>query len=57
MFRRIVLENWHSLVALAAFLLTAGVFTAILIRTLRMKRERIDHAANLPLNDDPPSGP
>jgi cbb3-type cytochrome oxidase subunit 3 len=57
MFRRIVIEEWHNTVAAIAFAITAGVFIAVIIRTFMMKRDQIDHAASLPLDDSPPPQP
>lgn len=54
MFRRIVIEEWHTTLAAVGFIITAGVFLTILVRTLRMKREQVDHMARLPLEDAPP---
>jgi hypothetical protein len=54
MFRRVVTESWHDWVPYAAFALTSGVFIFAFIRTMLMRRERIDHLAHLPLDDDKP---
>ena len=57
MFHRVVTESWHDWAPYAAFGLTFGVFVFAFIRTLLMRRERIDHLARLPLDDDKPESP
>jgi hypothetical protein len=57
MFRRVVTESWHDWAPYVGFALTFGVFIFAFIRTLLMRRERIDHLAHLPLDDDKPESP
>lgn len=52
MFRRLVLENWTSLITVIAFITALSIYLPIFWRALRMKREKTDHLARLPLNDD-----
>ena len=52
MFRRVQLEAWHEIVPYVCFALIAGVFIVVVVRALRMKKEEIDHVANLPLRSD-----
>lgn len=51
MFKRISFEAWHEIVPVVAFVLTFGVFVYFVVRALRMKRERADYMANLPLRE------
>ncbi len=51
MFKRIVIEDWTIIMAIAAFAFTATVFIYTTIRALRMSKERREKLANLPLND------
>ncbi|MCC6884137.1 MAG: hypothetical protein WBE58_02305 [Verrucomicrobiales bacterium] len=48
MFKRVILEDWSSLVPVIAFAVTAAVFIIILIRTLGMKRIEAERIARLP---------
>ena len=52
MFSRIAYENWATPVAIMAFALIVLAFVVILVRTLRMKETKRDHAAHLPLEDE-----
>ncbi|WP_198529837.1 hypothetical protein [Geminisphaera colitermitum] len=52
MFRRLVLENWISLLTVIAFITALSIYLPITWRALRMTREKTDHLAHLPLNDD-----
>ena len=53
MFKRIVLEDWHHLVPLISFGTAFAIFVFLSLRTLLMKKKRVDELANLPLEDDP----
>ena len=52
MFKRILYENWHSLVPLIAFVLTFAVFIIAFVRALLMKKDQVTHMATLPLDLD-----
>ncbi|AHF89335.1 hypothetical protein OpiT1DRAFT_00545 [Opitutaceae bacterium TAV1] len=52
MFRRLVIENWISLLTVIAFIVALSIYVPITLRALRMTRARTDHLANLPLDDD-----
>ncbi len=54
MFKDLNFDDTAALAALVAFIVTSGAFAAIVWRTLRMKRQKIEHLANLPLEEDPP---
>ncbi|CAN5433013.1 hypothetical protein BH23VER1_BH23VER1_03190 [soil metagenome] len=55
MWKRIIYEEWHSWVPVAAFILTAVIFIILTARAILMGRERARHMANKPLEDDQPS--
>ena len=51
MFKRIIYDDWTSIVPLISFWLTFSVFLAITIRALFMKKATVAHMENLPLED------
>jgi hypothetical protein len=53
MFRRVVLEQWHSTLAAFGFALVAAVVLVSFVRALAMKPDRADKLAHLPLEDEP----
>jgi hypothetical protein len=52
MFKRIIYDDWTSIVPLISFWLTFGVFLAITIRALFMKKATVNHMENLPLEEE-----
>ena len=52
MFRRILVENWQTVLTVVSFAIFAAVFLAVLIRTWRAPRDQIDRIARLPLDND-----
>ena len=52
MFKRLILENGHTTLAIIAFFLTATVFAFAIWRALKLRPEEKDHLASLPLKDD-----
>lgn len=52
MFKRLILEDWHHWMPIIGFVLTFGVFIAIVVRTVRLKNEKVDRMARLPLEND-----
>lgn len=52
MFKRIIYEDWASYIPIISFWLTFSVFLAISLRALFMRKEKIQHMGNLPLEDD-----
>ena len=52
MFKRLIYEEWHEWVPIAAFLLTALAFLILVGRALIMKREKAERLAGLPLQGD-----
>lgn len=52
MFKRIIYDDWTSMVPLISFWLTFSVFLAITVRAMLLKRKTVQHIAHLPLEDD-----
>ncbi|CAA6679118.1 MULTISPECIES: hypothetical protein [unclassified Lentimonas] len=52
MFKRIIYDDWTSIVPHISFWLTFGVFLAITARALFLKKTTVSHMENLPLEDD-----
>jgi hypothetical protein len=52
MFKRIIYDDWTSIIPLISFWLTFGVFIAITVRTLLLKKTTVSHMENLPLEED-----
>jgi hypothetical protein len=51
---RINFDDGMFVLPLIAFVLTAAAFVFFVVRALRMRPEKRDHAANLPLEGDEP---
>ena len=51
MFKRIIYNDWTSAIPIISFWLTFGVFIAICIRALLLKKATIHEMAQLPLED------
>lgn len=51
MFKRILYDNWTTIVPIISFWLTFGVFLAITIRALLFKKDYVQHMGNLPLDE------
>ncbi len=54
MWNRIEWAEWATVMPIVAFVLTAGVFAILVTRTILMKKDDVDHKANLPLEGDAP---
>lgn len=52
MFKRIIYDDWTSVIPLISFWLTFSVFLAISVRACFLKKKTISHMENLPLEDD-----
>lgn len=52
MFKRIIYDDWTSIIPLISFWLTFGVFLAITVRALLLKRKQVERSAHMPLEDD-----
>ncbi len=55
MFRRVITESWHDWAPYAAFAITFAVFVIAFVRTLLMRKDRVDEIARLPLDDGEPA--
>jgi len=53
-FKRIILEDWHSTALAVGFALVAGVFVVTTLRALRMDKAQRDRLAAMPLDDQVP---
>lgn len=53
MFHRVTYEQWTTVVPVIAFILTFSTFLAITIKAFLMKKDKRDHLASLPLDDQP----
>ncbi len=51
MFQRIIHHDWAALIPIISFIITAGVFIAVSIRAIRLRKPERDHLANIPLDD------
>jgi len=54
MFKRILHEDWTSIVPIIAFVVTFTIFVVAIVRSIRMKKVTRDHLSSLPLQDDTP---
>ncbi len=52
MFKRIIYNDWTSVIPIISFWLTFGVFIAICIRTLLLKKASVNELKQLPLEED-----
>lgn len=51
MFKRILLEDWTTLVPIISFVIFAVVFAAVTIRALRIAKPERERLASLPLDE------
>ncbi len=51
MFRNLVYENWLSWIPWVAFAATASIYFICTIRAIRLRKEKVRHLAQLPLDD------
>jgi hypothetical protein len=52
MFKRILFEDWAISVPIISFVLIGGVFIVATIRALRLSKDKREHLASLPLEDN-----
>ena len=52
MFKRILVEEWQSILSTMSFIIFFFVFTATAIRVWRMPKRSVERMENLPLADD-----
>jgi hypothetical protein len=50
MFHRVIHENWASIIPVISFVITAGVFTLVTVRALRLSKSRREKLARIPLD-------
>ena len=51
MFKRLIYEDWLSLIPIVSFVLTFGVFVFFFVRALRLGKKEADRMAHLPLSN------
>ncbi|MEM8868148.1 MAG: hypothetical protein AAGC73_07755 [Verrucomicrobiota bacterium] len=56
MFKRIIYDNWTSIIPLISFWLTFGVFLLITIRACLMKKDQVHRMEQMPLKDSAEEG-
>ncbi len=52
MFKRVIYEDWATIVPIISFIATAGVFFFTTIRALCLSKTRCHHLASIPLEHD-----
>ena len=52
MFKRIIYDEWTTIVPLISFWFTFSVFLAITLRAYLLRRKTVEHLEHLPLQDD-----
>lgn len=52
MFKRIIYDDWTTIVPEVSFWLTFGVFLAIVARAIFLSKSSIEHLESLPFEDD-----
>ncbi|MEM7791508.1 MAG: hypothetical protein AAF546_08925 [Verrucomicrobiota bacterium] len=51
MFKRIIYDNWTSIIPLISFWLTFSVFLMITLRACLMKKNQVRYMEQMPLDD------
>ena len=52
MFKRIIYDEWTTIIPIISFVFTFGVFLAICLRAFFMKKDKVQHMQDLPLEDE-----
>ena len=52
MWKRLQLSEWTEVITIVAFVLTAAAFVYFVVRAVRMRKEKADRLASLPLDDE-----
>ena len=52
MFKRIIYDEWTTIVPLISFWFTFSVFLAITIRAYLLRQKTVEHLEHMPLQDD-----
>jgi hypothetical protein len=55
MLQRVIMQDWAAIVPIISFAVTAGIFTLVTVRALRLPKARREHLASIPLDDPPES--
>ena len=50
--KRLILEDWHHALPYIGFAISSVIFVIAVVWALRMKQEKVDHMAHLPLEND-----
>jgi len=51
--QRIQYDHWQEAMPLIGFCIFFTLFLIVVVMTLRMRKDKIDHLSNLPLEDNP----
>lgn len=57
MFKRIIYDDWTTIVPLISFWFTFSVFLVICLRALFLKKDTVRHMEHLPLEEEHSSNP
>ncbi|MDF1812804.1 MAG: hypothetical protein P1V20_11340 [Verrucomicrobiales bacterium] len=52
MFKRVIFDDWTTIVPIISFAFTLLIFIGFFIRTIRMDRDTVDRSADLALEED-----
>ena len=52
MFKRILHDDWTTIVPIIAFVITFTFFVVMVVRAVKMKKSEQDHLSSLPLEDE-----
>jgi len=52
MFKRIIYDEWTTIIPIISFVFTSGVCIAICLRAFLMKKDKVQHMQDLPLEDE-----
>jgi cbb3-type cytochrome oxidase subunit 3 len=52
MFKRIQYEDWQNAISIIAFAIFFVAFIIFVVRAILMKKDKVEHMAHLPLEDD-----
>ena len=52
MFKRIQYEDWQNAIGIIAFAIFFVAFIFFVVKAILMKKDKVEHMANLPLEED-----
>lgn len=52
MFKRIIYDDWTTIIPILSFWLTFGVFLIIVMRAVFLRKKTVNYMKNLPLEDE-----